>query len=70
MLKISSLVHSCHRRNLPILLAGLFACANGPNECGIPEPPTPALEEIAGDRLSDLPGVELWVREIFRACQW
>lgn len=54
-----------------MLLLSLSACVKKPSVCGIPEPPTPALIEIVEGSLAALnPGTELWVREIFRACQW
>ena len=54
-----------------MLLVSLSACVTKPSVCGIPKPSTSALIEIGEGSLADSnPGTELWVREIFRACQW
>ena len=53
------------------MLISLLSCVSVPRECGIPEPSNEALVEMANGSLAEgNPGTELWVREIFRACQW
>ncbi len=70
------------RRGISLFLVlGCFAVAcsgcatSGGSSCGIPEPPDEAIEELVAEADRSLrnepllqPGVFLWSRDVFRAC--